>query len=419
MDYSNMFKSFLNKFFILTAIITLIVGFFDIGKVNITQAEEGGEAAVSELSDQIKDKQNAIDELRKKIDVYEENLATERSKSDSLKNQIYILQTQIDKKEAEIQLTEDEMGETALQIEMTEGQIKDSELQIKDKQDKIARFLREIYRQDDKSDLEIIVMNSSIADFFNQLRATSEIQNEINDNLIEVKELKVGLETEKKNLEEKKVNLEYLANQLEGRKGGLEEQQYTKQYLLNQTRNSEAKYQQLVDELKAEQNKINSEIVALEKTMRSKLSGSDRTKLEELGDTIFAWPVPGRVITATFHDPDYPFRHIFEHPAIDIRAKQGTPLQAAASGYVAKVKDGGKYGYSYIMLIHNDGFATVYGHVSAIYVEADQFVTQGEVIGATGGTPGTHGAGPLTTGPHLHFEIRKDGIPVNPLEYLP
>ena len=169
---------------------------------------------------------------------------------------------------------------------------------------------------------------------------------------------------------------------------------------------------------KAEQENANASIIAAEQKIRQKLAEQQGINGLKFNDAGFVWPVPQNVITAYFHDPEYPYRHIFEHPAIDIRAGQGTAIRAAATGYVAKAKNAG-YGYSYIMLVHGDGLSTVYGHVSGIAVEADQFVAQGQVIGYSGGMPGTPGAGYLTTGPHLHFEVRLNGIPVNPLSYLP
>ena len=75
--------------------------------------------------------------------------------------------------------------------------------------------------------------------------------------------------------------------------------------------------------------------------------------------------------------------------------------------------------YSYILIIHNNGFSTVYGHVSKIYVKDGDRVDQGQIIGITGGMPGTPGAGKFSTGPHLHFEIYLNGNVVDPEKYLP
>ncbi|MDP2830609.1 MAG: M23 family metallopeptidase, partial [bacterium] len=281
----------------------------------------------------------------------------------------------------------------------------------------IEAILRLMHKEDGKTALEIILLNDSLTDFINQVKYLEDINKEIGDSVNKLKQYKEELEQEEAVLAGKKQDLEKLKKDLDDKKQALVSEQENKSFVLDQTRSSEKEYQRLLTLAKQEQEQAAAEIVSLEKTVREKIAKMQDKKLE-FNDAGLIWPVPKNIITSYFHDPDYPFRYIFEHPAIDIRAGLGTVLRAAASGYVARAKDAGK-GYSYIMIIHGDGLATVYGHVSAIYVKEDEYVVQGQTIGKSGGLPGTSGAGRLTTGSHLHFEVRLNGIPVNPLEYLP
>lgn len=132
----------------------------------------------------------------------------------------------------------------------------------------------------------------------------------------------------------------------------------------------------------------------------------------------FIWPVLGS-ITAGFNDSGYRNYFGVPHKAIDIRQAQGSSIRASADGIVYMFRDGGARGYSYILIGHRNGYATLYGHVLESFVQRGQDIDQGEVIGLSGGQPGTRGAGPMTTGPHLHFEIIKDGEHVDPVTMLP
>jgi murein DD-endopeptidase MepM/ murein hydrolase activator NlpD len=120
----------------------------------------------------------------------------------------------------------------------------------------------------------------------------------------------------------------------------------------------------------------------------------------------FLWPAPQRRISGwTFHDPANP-----GHIGLDIGADMWDPIVAAADGVVVFAEWGGGYG-NLVVVEHEGGWLTYYAHFSEIVVDVGQEVRQGELLGGAGTTG-------YSTGPHLHFEIRYQGRPVDPHVYL-
>lgn len=132
----------------------------------------------------------------------------------------------------------------------------------------------------------------------------------------------------------------------------------------------------------------------------------------------FSRPVYGR-ITAGFLDASYREHFGIPHYGLDMAVAQGSPVFSAADGVVFLARDGGATKYSYVLIGHRDGFATLYGHLSQIAVTTGQNLHQGEFIGLSGGAKGKPGSGPTTTGPHLHFEVLEKGQNIDPASVLP
>jgi murein DD-endopeptidase MepM/ murein hydrolase activator NlpD len=124
------------------------------------------------------------------------------------------------------------------------------------------------------------------------------------------------------------------------------------------------------------------------------------------------WPVEG-LLTSPFGERD----HVMGgggtqfHAGIDLSVPTGTPVQAAQEGVVVFAGYNGAYGKA-VKVDHPNGFSTLYAHNSRILVHVGQTVKAGQVICLSGSTG-------RSTGPHLHFEVHKDGWPVDPLQYLP
>lgn len=122
-------------------------------------------------------------------------------------------------------------------------------------------------------------------------------------------------------------------------------------------------------------------------------------------------PVPGAPITSPFGYRVHPiYGDSRLHTGIDIGASEGTPIRASGGGVV--VSAGWISGYGNATIVdHGGGLATLYAHQSSMAVSAGQQVSQGQVIGRVGCTGSC-------TGPHLHFEVRVNGAPVNPMSYI-
>lgn len=122
------------------------------------------------------------------------------------------------------------------------------------------------------------------------------------------------------------------------------------------------------------------------------------------------WPVTGR-ISSPFGDRSDPFSSEGAiHTGVDLEAQSGTPVHATADGIVAYAEWSGRYG-KLVVIDHGNGMQTYYAHMSDFAVISGQEIRRGDIVGKSGGTG-------RATGPHLHYEVRIGGTPVNPYPYL-
>ncbi len=381
-------------------------------KVSIDDAEIAGE--INKLNDEIKAKRSNVDSLQDRIETFRAQIEKQQRTSTTLQDQVSLLENRIAKTELTLKATQAEREVIDDEITVLSAQISAIETQLARNRELIADLLRSMEVNDHSLVLEALFSTNSFAELFDQLQYLANINEDLSVAVDKAKIEQAGVEMSRKDLEGRHARLANLEKTLQETTNQLAEERGAKDTLFAESKQSESQYQSLLSQLREEEAYINHQIGLLQGAIEAKLADADGIK----GPTVLSWPVDPsyRGISTRFHDPTYPFRHLFEHSGLDIPQKQGTPVVSAAPGYVAWTRVGSQYG-NYVMVIHTNGIATLYAHLSKITVKPDQFLARGATIGLSGGMPGTAGAG-LSTGPHLHFEARKNGIPVDPMPLL-
>lgn len=382
------------------------------------QAEQsnGIKSDVDQLDKQIKDKRNRVQELQSLIQKYQTRIDDQEKQQSTLENEVLILDTRITAKQLAIEQAKEELEAIRLEILSLEANIAaQSDRMVRQKQ-LSGELIRRIDRAERIPMHEILLTQPSLSAFFDRLEENRRLESDLSEALQKVKSIKQELEANKTQRDKKRLALEDQKKRLKKEELTLEAERNFKSSLAAETKNKQSEFERVLYELQRQQQGTADDISQLENKLKDKLDSIDEALAR--GDVLLNWPVdPSRGITATFHDPTYPFRHLFEHPGTDVRAAVGTSIKSAAGGYVAWNKKGRMYG-NYTMVVHPGNMATVYAHLSKFTAKPDSYIERGDEVGLSGGRPGDPGAG-LSTGPHLHFEVRKNGIPVNPENYLP
>ncbi|MBO5142360.1 MAG: peptidoglycan DD-metalloendopeptidase family protein [Clostridia bacterium] len=349
--------------------------------------------------------------------------ASTKDKLNATKSEIKNVQTQINKNEKEQKDTLTEISNLDSSINSTERQIDGIEKEIKELEESIVIAEENIkYSQEQYDGKYELRKNRMVAYYKNGNVSLQDLVNEASDQTDKMYMERIiekivsydtsvmeELEKEKKNLEEKKTKLEQdslkcadLKKDLEIRLASLEETVEKRTQYLSKLEKDHTALEKAEKELNAEADKLAKELAA--QASNSKTSTYKGGKM--------TWPLPGhRIITSKFGNRLHPVLKKYSlHTGVDIAGSgcNGDPVVAAAAGTVIKATYSNAYG-NYVVIDHGGGITTLYAHSSKLVVKAGDKVSAGQEIMKVGTTG-------YSTGPHLHFEVRKNGNYLNPLD---
>ncbi len=390
---------------------------------------------IADLNSQIADKKARIDELNQQAAQYQDKINAAQGQIHDLKSQVAVIDDQVAQTNFQIQAKQEEISSLELEMAALQQSIDDQTKKISDQKDNLVSAVVQLDRNSRTSTLALVLTHDSLADFYTQAQATASLSQALSDSIQQLNSLRADLQAKQNDLTKARDDLQQTKAQLEVQKQSTVEQLSLKNDLLSGVQSSASQYDQLLQQSLKEEQQANATISALEAQLQQQLNSGDVPE-PQFTSTGYIWPITSRDISAYFHDASYPFScrlwhnaACMEHSGLDIRTPQGTPVRASADGIISVVHDQGFYtnadgqktrsALNFVGILHQNGISTRYLHLSAVYVQADQFVKQGDIIGLSGGLPGTAGAGGMTTGAHVHFEVRVNGIPDDPLKYLP
>ena len=358
--------------------------------------------SVDSLNQKISDQKAKLDQINAEIKKWEGEVQKTGQEKTTLQSTLNNLEASKKKLEKDIGYTQGSINITNLNINKLALSIDDKNQKIGEGRQAMGKTIRALYEIDSTSPLETFLSNESMSDVWNHMEALVTINHEVQGNVRELQGLARDLEADKQQTEAKKKELESQKKLLSSQKQSVETTKQEKAQVLKETQNKESNFKKILADKVAQKDAFEKDLFDFEQQLKIKVDPSSYSSAKA---GIFGWPLAKIVITQLFGKTVSAQRLYASgtHNGVDFGTPVGTPVKAVLSGTVTATGNTdlqpGCYSYGkWVLLKHDNGLSTLYGHFSAISVSPGDSVSTGDIIGLSGNTG-------YSTGPHVHLTV--------------
>lgn len=355
------------------------------------------------LQDQLADVQSRMSEQSEKK-------AQAEAVIGSVNDKLYDIQKNLENAEGEYKAVSEDLTATEGKIAAVQDELEKSQAHLEKREAVFQRRIRDIYMHGQLNYLDVVLGARDFSDFSNRLELLRRILASDIQLLADIRSERDAIRAARAELEAQRSRQAALKEEAAAKRDEIAAHKKENEALLYQAQYDKATAEKAYEEYQQASQSI-ADMLRQRESAPAAASGGDAGEPDSYpaaaaGSGGMIWPVNG-VVTSPYGYRTHPiFGTTIYHSGIDIGVDYGTPVQAAAGGTVVEAAWISGYGYS-VIIDHGNGLSTLYGHNQELAVSAGQQVSQGQVIAYAGSTGNS-------TGPHVHFEVRSSGEPVDP-----
>ena len=363
---------------------------------------------------------NQLDSIQQQVNQQNAAKADAETVIGSVSEQLRQIEEQLRQATAELGTIKEQRVAVENDITLNERQLAEAQKRLEGRESVFYKRVRDIYINGRLSYLDVVIGSKDFSDFANRLEVLKRIIDSDITLINEIKKERADIEAHKQKLEADRAKLVELEKAALAKQAEIEQKKAERNVVLQKAQNDRATAMQAIEELNASSAQVSAMLkerqaaraaaaaAAAAAAQSSGGQGASDNWVQGTGQ--LGWPVSGEITSPYGYRVHPIWGTTIYHSGIDIGVDEGSPVHAADGGVVVWSGWMGGYGYA-VVIDHGNGLSTLYGHNSELAVDEGQSVAKGQVISYAGSTGNS-------TGPHVHFEVRVNGDPVDPMGYL-